>query len=70
MFSFESAWHRTEKDKTKQKKKKKRVYCNSQKKKKKKKKKKEEKWAARLGFSNFNRLFSPDYASAAQVLYL
>ena len=68
MFSFESASHRTEKDKTKQNKtKQKRVYCNSQKKKKKKKK---EKWAARLGFSNFNRLFSPDYASAAQVLYL
>ena len=42
MFSFESAWHRTEKDKTK-----KRVYCNSQKKKKKKK------LAARLGFSYF-----------------
>ena len=39
MFSYESAWHRTEKGKTK----KKRVYCNSQKKKK--------KWAARLGFS-------------------
>ena len=41
MFSFESAWHRTEKDKIKT-----RVYCNSQKKKKKK-------WAARLGFSYF-----------------
>ena len=35
MFSFESAWHRPEKDKTK-----KRVYCNILKKKKKKKKKK------------------------------
>ena len=41
------------------------VYCNS---KEKKKKKKEEKWAARLDFliSYFNRLFSPDYASAAK----
>ena len=35
-----------------------------------KKKKKKKKWAAKLGFSNFNRLFSPDYASAAQILYL
>ena len=64
MFSFESAWHRTEKDKKntkkqkKKKKKKKRVYCNSQKK------------VGIFLFSNFNRLFSPDYASAAQVLYL
>ena len=35
--------------------------------------KKKKKWAASLGFflySNFNRLFSPDYVSAAQVLYL
>ena len=48
MFSFESAWHRTEKDKTQ-----KHVYCNSQKKKKKKKKKEEDKWAARLEFSYF-----------------
>ena len=47
MFSFESAWHRTEKDKTK----KRRVFCNSQKTK--KKKKEGEKCAARLGFSYF-----------------
>ena len=65
MFCFESAWHRAEKDKTKKKKKKKKknVFTVTVKKKKKKKK-----WAARLGFSYF--LFSPDYASAAQVLYL
>ena len=46
MFSFESASHRTEKDKTKKKKKKKkRVYCNSQ-----KKEEEEEKWAASWDF--------------------
>ena len=41
---------------------------------KKKKKKKKKKKNGPLGWdfliSNFNRLFSPDYASAAQVLYL
>ena len=61
MFSYESAWHRTEKDKIK-----KNVFIVTVK----KKKKKMGRLVGIFLYSNFNRLFSPDSASAAQVLYL